>query len=661
MEADFSGWATKAGLKCSDGRTITPEAFKHMDGQTVPLVWQHGHNDPNNVLGHAILEHRDGEGVYAYGFFNDTPSGVNAKKLVAHKDIKNLSIFANQLVEKSKNVLHGFIREVSLVLSGANPGALIDFVAVQHADGEVVELNDEAVIYTGLELEHSDDSSSNDDKSDVEDKSDEVVEHADTTDDDEKSIQDIYDEMTEEQKEVVHFMVGAAVEAGTAEHSSTDDDDNISHQDQEGNTMTHNVFEKQGKDSSAEVTTLSHSQLEAISATARRTGSLREAFLAHAVEYGIENIDLLFPDAQAVDNTPELIARRQEWVSKVINGAKKAPFSRIKSLSADITHDEARAKGYVKGNLKKDEWFALQKRVTTPTTIYKKQKLDRDDIIEITDLDVVAWLKGEMRLMLDEEIARAVLVGDGREMEDEDKVDENCIRPIANDADFYAHRVLLPTNTVGGEAMVEAILRARPYYRGTGSPTLFLTEEFLTDLLLGRDKMGRRYYNSIEELRVALRVADIVTVDVMEGATTDNGHLIAILVNMADYTMGSTRGGQVSMFDDFDIDYNQYKYLIEGRMSGALTKFKSAVVFSRATGTLVNPTVPTFDTTTGVLTVPNQTGVVYRNADTDEVFAAGPQTAVAAGESISVEADPDTGYYFPANIVTDWTFTRSAG
>jgi hypothetical protein len=349
-----------------------------------------------------------------------------------------------------------------------------------------------------------------------------------------------------------------------------------------------------------------------------------------------------------------------EWVTSVINGVRKSPFARIKTTSADITHDEARAKGYVKGNLKKEEWFKLNSRTTDPTTIYKKQKLDRDDIVDITDLDVVAWLKGEMRLMLDEEIARAILVGDGREFGDEDKVDETKIRPIAHDDDFYAHKVVLPTN-VSGDGLVEAILRARLVYRGSGTPTLYLTEELLTDLLLGKDKMGRRYYASIEELRVALRVADIQTVDVLAGATVDTGELLAVMVNLNDYTVGANQGGQVAMFDDFDIDYNQYKYLMETRISGALTKFKSALVFSRAAGTLVNPTVPTFNVTTGVLTIPNQNGVVYRNADTDAVFAAGDQPAVAAGTSVSVDADPDNGFYFPGNLVTDWTFTRNNG
>ena len=650
-EPDFSGWATKVGIKCSDGRTITAEAFKHMDGMTVPLVWQHAHGEPTNVLGHAILEHREGEGVYTYAYFNDTPQGQNSKALVQHGDIKNLSIFANKLVEKSKQVFHGMIREVSLVLSGANPGAVIENVAIAHSDGFNEVLEDEAVIYTGLELEH-------------EDMAHTDLEHAE----DDATVQDIIESMTEEQRDVLFYMVGQALKQSDdsegVEHSDdktddkTDDStDKITHSDEEGTNMGHNVFEKNGEKVETGGT-LSHDDLNSILKVAKRDGSLKEAFLAHAVEYGIENIDVLFPDAKTISNTPELIARRMEWVNTVINGTKKSPFSRIKTVSADITLEQARAKGYVKGNLKKEEWFTLAKRVTTPTTIYKKQKLDRDDIIDITDLDVVAFMKGEMRLMLDEEIARAILLGDGREVDDEDKVNESNIRPIAHDEDFYTHRVILPAAT-GGDTLVEAILRARPKYRGSGQPTLFCTEDLLTDLLLGRDKMGRRYYENAEVLKTALRVRDIVTVDAMEDVGTDGGDLMAVLVNLIDYTVGADRGGNVSMFDDFDIDYNQYKYLIETRISGALTKFKSAQAFVRASGTLVVATVPTFNATTGVVTIPTVTGVIYRNGDTDAALAAGAQPAIAAGESIEIVAEPDNGYYFGHNTDNDWTFVRN--
>jgi hypothetical protein len=728
--ADFSGWATKAGLKCADGRTIMPEAFAHMDGKQIPLVWQHGHDNPENVLGHAILEARP-EGMYAYGFFNGTEPGQQAKALVQHKDINSLSIWANGLVERSKQVFHGAIRELSLVLSGANPGAVIENVAIAHSDGGSEILADEAVIFTGLELEGSE------------------LEHAagDAKADDEKTIQDVFDSMSEEQKQVVYFMVGAAIEEaksgddsvaqsaidgdddslehavgddatvqdvfnglsdveknvvyfmigaaledagvdagavaqsaidsdstdGTLAHSGTDNTDgNLAHganDTEEGNAMTHNVFETQGGtgNSSATGGTLSHDAMKKqfndnlgqIVEDAKKPGmTLKSSFLAHAVEYGIENIDLLFPDAKAITNTPELIARRQEWVAVVLAGVKKTPFSRIKTVAVDLTLDAARAKGYVKGNLKKDEWVRLSRRVTTPTTIYKKQRLDRDDIVDITDLDVVAFLKGEMRLMLDEEIARAILIGDGREVDDDDKVDENCIRPIAHDDDFYTHRVVLPAN-VGGDVLVEGILRARPKYRGSGRPTLFLVEDLLTDMLLSKDKMGRRLYATEAELTTALRVGGIQTVDAMEDLTGDGGDVLAVLVNLTDYTVGADRGGNVSMFDDFDIDYNQYKYLIETRMSGALTKFKSAQVFVRAAGTAVTPEVPTFDAATGVVTIPATTGVVYTDDD-GNALTAGAQAPIAAGETTTVNAGPATGYYFPHNTDADWDFTRNA-
>ncbi len=672
MEADFSGYATKAGLKCSDGRTIMPDAFKDNHGMKVPLVWQHGHNDPTNVLGHAVLENRP-DGVYAYGYFNDTDSGQSAKTLVEHKDITMLSIYANKLVERGKNVLHGAIREVSLVLSGANPGALIDNVRIAHSDGDVETLDDEAVIYTGLTLEH---------------ESPVVQETVVDTPEKEKTVQDVYDELTEEQKTAVNYMIGLALEEG-AKHEDSDDEiyqsdeddesddesdddsdesddeandetpnDAVHNEDnQEGTEMTHNVFEKDGAGAPARPT-LTHDQLKTIFEDAQRHGSFKEAFLQHATTYGIENIDLLFPDAQTLANSPELVSRRMEWVSTVLAETKHSPFSRIKSLSADITLDDARAKGYVKGSLKKDEFFALSRRVTTPTTIYKKQKLDRDDIIDVTDLDVVAWLKAEMRVMLDEEIARAILIGDGREADDDDKINEHNIRPIAKDDNFYAHQVVVAAN-VTGDNFVEAIVRARVNYKGSGNPTLFCSEAILTDLLLVKDKLGRRIYATEQELASALRCEKIVPVPVLDGETTNGGELLAILVNLSDYTIGADKGGVLSMFDDFDIDYNQYKYLIESRLSGCLTKHKTALVISRAAGTLVAPTAPTFVEGTGVVTIPSKTGVVYF---IDGVEASsGAQAAIDEGTSVEVTAEPDTDYYFAANTVSTWTFSRPLG
>jgi uncharacterized protein (DUF1778 family) len=702
MEADFSGYATKAGIKCSDGRTIMPDAFKHNDGMKVPLVWQHGHNDPGNVLGHAVLEHRS-DGVYAYGYFNSTEAGQSAKALVQHGDITALSIYANQLVEKAKSVLHGAIREVSLVLSGANPGALIDNVSFAHSDGEIQTLEDEAIIYTGLTLEHenqddevvvveevaveeadSDEETVNEAAKEVYDSlTDEqkevvhfmigaAIEHAGDAVDEDATVEDVYNSFTDAQKNVVHFMIGAALEAAQevqqsdlsqsdltkSEDAVSEDvttEDSLTHQ--EGTEMTHNVFEQTDSQVPASRATLTHDQLSAIMSDAQKFGSFKDAFLQHAVTYGIENIDFLFPDATLLSNSPEMITRRQEWVSTFMAGVKKSPFSRIKTMSADLTLDDARAKGYVKASLKKEEWFALAKRTTTPTTIYKKQKLDRDDIIDITDLDVVAWLKAEMRIMLDEEIARACLVGDGREIDDDDKVDETAIRPIAFEDDFYAHKVTM-AQTVTGDGIVDAIVGAREFYRGQGNPTMFCTEALLTSLLLIKDTTGRRLYPTQGELETACRVSRIVTVPVMETLQTNTGDLIAVLVNLNDYTVGANKGGQISMFDDFDIDYNQYKYLIETRMCGALTGFKTAVVISRSTlGALVTPAVPTFVAATGVVTIPATANVVYKMDGVTKT--AGAQTAIASLSTVEVTAEPAANYYFPHNFDADWTFTRT--
>lgn len=682
MEPDFSGYATKAGLKCSDGRTIMPEAFKHQDKMTVPLVWQHGHTDPGNVLGHAILEYRDsshpdGAGMYCEGFFNDTANGQDAKKLVIHKDIRNLSIYANNLVERAKQVLHGAIREVSLVLSGANPGALIDFVRIAHGDGEFDVLEDEAVIYTGLEFQlvHGESTDTREtvvvngkppvqaitqtaiDSQTTETSTETNVQHAatDATSTDGRTVQEVYDSLDQDQKDVVHFMIGAALEAASASATHSDLNENEL-ADQKGSEMSHNVFENADVQGKAKRPTLTHDQLETIVADAQKMGSFKEAFLMHAQDYGITDIDILFPDAKSVTSSPDFIARRMEWVAAVIDGTKHSPFARIKSTAADITAEEARAKGYVKGNKKKDEIIRLLKRVTTPTTIYKKQKLDRDDIVDITDLDVVAWLKAEMRLMLDEELARAVLIGDGREPDDPDKINEDYIRPIAYDDEMYTHAVTVPSNTTP-DGYVESILRARKYYKGTGTPTLFTTDDIITDMLLVKDKIGRRLYNNETELAQALRVTRLVPVEVME----DVADIVAVIVNLADYTLGADKGGNVSMFDDFDIDYNQYKYLIETRVSGALTKPKSAVVLKLTTGTVVTPTAPTFVPATNTITVPTVAGVSYFNVtDPLNEVELTDGAAVVITETTDVEARADTGYSFPHNTDADWTFAYTA-
>lgn len=671
--ADFSGYATKAGLKCSDGRTITAEAFKHMDGMTVPLVWQHGHDKPENVLGHGILEARP-DGMYVHGFFNATSQGKNAKLLVQHEDIKALSIYANQLVEKSKSVLHGMIREVSLVLSGANPGALIDQVRIAHSDGDIEVLDDEAIIFTGLELEHSDENENDDvdlDELDQELAAVEAevgsadVEHAESDDDEDEdedeTVQDVYDSMSDKQKAVVHMMVGAALEgASDVEHSSTDstdtsntnDEGDLSHQ--EGNEDMGNVFEKSNTGKAAEGITLSHSDVAAIVADAKEIGSFKSAVEKYALQHGIENIELMFPDATLAGGI-DVLQRRTEWVAQVMDAVKKSPFSRIKSLGADITADEARARGYVRGNLKKEEIIKLLRRVTTPTTIYKKQKLDRDDIVDITELDVVAWLKAEMRVMLEEELASALLIGDGREPDDSDKIDEEKLRPIAYDNEVYSHPVTLPANH-SSDALVESVLRARKHYKGTGQPTFYTTDDVLTDMILVKDKMDRRLYKTEEELAAAMRVARIVVVETMERAP----EILGIMVNLADYTLGADRGGAISMFEDFDIDYNQQKYLIETRVSGALTKFKSAVVIKRATGSTVVPTAPSFDEDTNTLTIPSTTGVDYYDVTdptNDVLLPSGPRTIT---RTTDVEARPTSGYSFPHGTDNDWVYAYTS-
>lgn len=573
MKYDFSGWATKNNIKCSDGRTILRDAFKHNDGQTVPLVWNHQHNESANVLGHAVLENRE-EGVYAYCTFNDTEAGKNAKLLVEHGDVTALSIYANQLKQNGSNVMHGTIREVSLVLAGANPGAFIDSI-IRH--GEFCE--DEAVIYTGedLTLEHADQKPSDkEDKAGEDNKGDGKVEGKD-----QKTIKDVVDSMSEEQKNVLYALVGQALEGKEMAQSAIEENNNI--EDGGEQEMKHNVFEGRETDKKD---VLSHDAMETIFKDAKRYGSLKESFLAHAENYGIKDIEWLFPDAKNVNVPPDFIKRDDSYVQKVMRGVHHVPFSRIKSMHADITADQARAKGYIKGKLKKEEVFTLLKRTTSPTTIYKKQKLDRDDVIDITDFDVVAWLKMEMRMMLDEEIARAILVGDGRLSSDDDKINEMCIRPIATDADLYCVKAPVTVASAATEeeiakAFIRTVIKSRKEYKGSGSPTLFTTEDVLTNCLLLEDKNGRIIYDTVEKLATALRVKEIVTVEVMEGAKTkvenQEKPLMALMVNLVDYYVGADKGGAVNMFDDFDIDYNQQKYLMETRCSGALVKPYSAI------------------------------------------------------------------------------------
>lgn len=573
---DFSGWATRANLKCSDGRVILKDAFKHNDGQTVPLVWNHQHSDPNEVLGHALLENRE-DGVYAYCKFNETESGRTAKLLVQHGDVSALSIYANQLKQQGSHVLHGAIREVSLVLAGANPGAFIDSI-IKHGE----ESEEEAIIYTGenISLYHAETDSKEEKPKMEETKTEDKKE---TKPESEETLQDVFDTLNEKQKTAVYAMVSQALEEGADE----EDDSEGGNED-----MKHNVFDTEEKQENV----ISHADIQAAIADAKRYGSMRESFLAHSIEttadeeqtYGIKGADdWLFPDARNLNTPPEFIKRDMGWVSKVMRGTSHTPLSRIKSMFADITEDEARAKGYIKGKYKKEEVFSLLKRTTTPTTIYKKQKMDRDDIVDITDFDVITWLKSEMRMMLDEEIARAILVSDGRPSSSDDKINELNIRPIWTDDDLFTIKVGVSvdanaTSDDKAKAMIRASVKSRKNYKGSGNPVLFTTEDWLTDCLLLEDGVGRIIYDSVDKLKSALRVSDIITVPVMEGLTRTDSEgktrtLIGIIVNLKDYNVGADKGGAVNMFDDFDIDYNAQKYLIETRCSGALIKPFSAI------------------------------------------------------------------------------------
>ena len=571
---DFGGWATRNDIRCSDGRTIRKNAFIDNDGKTVPLVWNHSHNDPANVLGHALLENRD-QGVYAYCKFNNTELAQNAKELVKHGDVTELSIYANQLKQNGGDVLHGAIREVSLVLAGANPGAFIDSIMMH---GE--ESDEEAIIYTGesISLSHAD-TSTNENKP-VESKKEEKG----GTMNKEKTMKEVLDELTEEQKNVVYALIGQALEDGGVDD---EDEEDYEDEDEGDNEMKQNVFDR---DEQYSENVLSHSDMMDIISDAKRYGSMKDSFLAHTQDYGIENVDFLFPEPETLNMEPTFVQRDMTWVQKVMGSVHHTPFSRIKSLFADITADEARAKGYIKGKMKKEEVFTLLKRTTTPTTIYKKQKMDRDDVVDITDFDVIAWLKKEMRLMLDEEIARAILIGDGRLSSSDDKINETNVRPILTDEDLYTVKanITVATNATGSEkakAFIDEVIRSRKDYKGSGNPTLFTTEDMVTECLLLEDSMGHKLYKSEAELATTLRVKEIVTVEVMEGVKDKNSHDVAgIIVNLADYNVGADKGGAVNMFDDFDIDYNQQKYLIETRCSGALIKPYSAIALAFVTG-----------------------------------------------------------------------------
>lgn len=633
MRYDFSGWATRNNIECSDGRTIRRDAFADQDGETVPLVWNHQHNDPSNVLGHALLENRE-DGVYAYCSLNDTPAGRDAKEQIKHGDVKALSIYANKLKQMKGNVVHGAIREVSLVLAGANPGAYIDNVIMhgEYSDEEAIIYNDEEELLIHSceapykkELEHS--------KEEVPEKPEEEDEMAE-----ERTIGEVFDTLTDEQKQVVYAIVGKAVEdakGGNAEMKQ--------------NAFDYDVYEEEAY--------LSHADMEEILDDAKKYGSLKDSFLAHAdYNYGISNIGMLWEDQyQNVTNTPEFIKRKDEWVDKVMGAVKKIPFSRIQTLFADITEDDARAKGYITANRKKDEVFTLLKRRTDPTTIYKKQKLDRDNVIDITDFDVVAWIKTEMRGMLDEEIARAILVGDGRSSASEDKIGEDHIRPVWTDDDLFSIKV--PVSVATGDTddakarnFIRTAIKARKNYRGTGEPTLYCTEETLTNMLLIEDLNKRIVYDSKEKLCTALRVKDIVTVPVMENlyrvVDGKTKNLMGIIVNLNDYDLGADKGGAVNMFDDFDIDFNQQKYLIETRCSGALVKPFSALVFEETEDVaLVLKTYEATDTTYGKTVADVAYGMTINTNSLE-----GVSRLINNWTEYSADTSENSGYFFPIKV-----------
>lgn len=635
MKPDFSGYATKANIRCSDGRTINKNAFVKNDGEKVPLVWQHGHASPENVLGHALLENRE-DGVYAFGYFNKSEKAQSARESVRHGDITKMSIYANRLVERDHVVHSGQIREVSLVLAGANPGAIIENVNIKHADGYVSTMDDEAIIQADTFLQHSDDTSN---PSDTDSGSD---------DDDEETVEDIINTLNDKQKEAVLLLLEAAEDQGSENSAlaQSDIDTIINAHKEELTHMTRNIFEQYGPNGGAnsEGPTLSHDDMQDIFKSAQRNGSLQHAIQDYALEHSISNVEMLFPEFKTMDGIQKY-DRNVEWVEKVIGGVRKVPVARVRTMVADLTPEEARAKGYVKGNLKKEQIISLLKRTTEPTTIYKKQGIDRDDLIDITDFDVVGFYWAELRGKLKELLAECILFGDGRSIGDEDHVPQDKMRPIATDDDFYATKVHLPSNISASDA-IDQIIRARAEYRGSGNPTLFTSVGFMTDMLLLKDKNGRRIYSTNAELASALRVSEIVEVEHLQ----QHPSIVGIIVNLKDYTLGTDKGGEATTFEDFDIDYNKHKYLIETRNSGALNRPKAAIVLMREEGEAVIPQSPSFNSETNTIMIPTKTGVEYSIEG---------ETVTGSVEILSdtqVDASAKEGYYIPSNTNTSWTF-----
>ena len=638
-KSDFSGYATRAGVKCADGRVIEPQAFVHNDGDTVPLVWQHGHNSPSNILGHAVLELKD-DGVYAYGFFNESEKAMDAKESVRHGDIRRMSIYANNLRETDNLVHSGIIREVSLVIAGANPGATIDNVTIQHSDDYIEVVEDKAIIHSGENITPTD-------------EGDNMPEGQNETG--EKTLQDILDAMTEEQRDAVDYLVGAAIESvqGDDDDDDTNDDEDdssaahsaLTHADKDSTSMSHNLFENSGNSSKQTIgDILTSDQISGILHDAMEGGSLKHALEQFALQHSVTNIEGLFPQHK-LDGGVQVYDRQNEWVTKVLNGVRKIPMTRIRTVIADMTPEEARAKGYVKGNEKIEQVFGWLKRETDATTVYKKQSIDRDDLLDITDFDIVAFFWTEMRGKLMEALAEAILIGDGRSAMDPDKINEDRIRPIASDIDFYAPKVTLPSNSDPRD-IVKAIIRSRKDYRGSGNPTLFTTTDFITDLLLIEDRNQRRVYETVDSLKSALRVSDVVEVEYFNQDPT----VVGILVNLSDYTVGTNKGGEITRFDDFDIDFNKYKYLIETRISGSLTKPMSAIVIKREEGDVATPQSPSFNSETNEVQIPTTTGVVY------SIKGEAVTGVVEIDEVTQVDASAASGYYIPANTITSWTF-----
>lgn len=681
---DFSGYATRSGVKCSDGRVIKPHAFRDMDGQTVPLVYQHQHNTPANVLGHVIM-HAVDDGVRVDGFFNATPSGLAAKEQVKHGDLKALSIYANRLIQHGLEVVHGIIREVSLVLAGANPGAYIDNVNLAHGDGE---LEDEAIIYFGDPIElpevtpdtepalaHASKTVPPPAKVDLNSSSpkappagSQAAENGETVDDNDgddlppdATVQQIIDSFNDQQKAVFYAAVGSAMAQG--DDSNTEPSVN---NDPKGvPPVTRNVFDQTDAPANGSPGyTLTHADVESIFDAAQKEGSLKRAAQAFALSHGIDNIATLFPYDQAVTDTPDFIARRMEWVAGVLASVRRTPFSRIRSWTADITFQEARAKGYIKANLKREEFVRIARRITTPQTIYKKQKLDRDDILDITEFDVVKWLQTEMRIMLDEELARAILIGDGRDIDDPDKINTSNVRPIYGDDEMYVTQVSVDQASIAttADSIVDGVVNAFRFYRGSGNPVMYTTRIWLAKLLLIKDTLGRRLYPTIQELSAALGVENVIACEALESEPD----LIGIVVNLTDYTCGTDKGGEVSMFDFFDIDYNTFKYLMETRMSGAMTKYRGAlsiVQFTGAGGILADPAPVTFDTITGIGNVPDATGLHYSyvtvadDGTQSAALTAGAQAPIASGAYVTYRAVPSATYQFSTDNF-QWTFRR---